>query len=242
MRTPRLYLEKDLIVGQKISLDAAQTRYVSQVLRLRVGNELLVFDGTGREHLTQLAAVSKRDCTIQVMKLQQVEPAPTLRIHLWIGISKGDRMDFAIQKSVELGVTNIVPLYTARSVVHMQQEREQKRTKRWDSIISSACQQSGRCHRPTLLSPKPLHEMLVKQTHTSLVLQPDASESLGQVKTPTGDISLLIGPEGGLDDREIATAVENGFIAIRLGRHTLRTETAPIAAIAAIQTLWGDFG
>ena len=241
MRTPRLYLGTDLAPGTSHALDAEQSRHISQVLRLRRGQNLLVFDGQGKEYLASLTSVSKRECAIQVGQMQRVEPAPRLKLRLWLGISKGDRMDFAIQKAVELGISSIVPVYTARSVVRLDRVREQKLTERWRNIVVNASEQSGRCHLPDTSAPRPLPEILVGPYGLAIVLHPGAHQSLGQLAAPGDDVSLLVGPEGGLDDHEIAAAIDFGFQAIRLGSHTLRTETAPLAAIAAIQTLWGEF-
>ena len=152
-------------------------------------------------------------------------------------------MDFAIQKSVELGVTEITPLFTEHGVVRLQGERLEKRQQHWHQIMVSACEQSGRCRLPQLNQCSKIDQWLEQPPRegTSLVLNHQASSKISEVEQPDGKINILIGPEGGLSEEEIHAAEANGFIGVCMGPRVLRTETAPLAAIAVIQTLWGDF-
>jgi 16S rRNA (uracil1498-N3)-methyltransferase len=163
-----------------------------------------------------------------------------LQLHLAIGISRGERMDYAIQKSVELGVSQISPLFSSRSMVRLKPDRRNKRVAHWQGVIRSACEQSGRSRLPILNPPTELSDWL--SSHPGgLMLYHQATDTLATRPAPGSELNLLIGPEGGLSDAERAKAVEHGYKAVRLGPRVLRTETAPIAALAAIQVLWGDF-
>jgi 16S rRNA (uracil1498-N3)-methyltransferase len=179
---------------------------------------------------------------VEILDRSNLEPPPRLPIHLGIGLSKGERMDLAVQKSVELGVTAVTPLITDRCVVRLPPQRMVKREEHWRGIIISACGQSGRNLIPNLHPACSLEEWLEIVAETAgLLLDHRSSHTLDQLREPVTGLSLLAGPEGGLSDKERSMATDAGFTGIRLGPRVLRTETAPLAAIAAIQMLWGDF-
>lgn len=239
MRVSRLYLDEPLSTGQEIGLDPRGRRYVQQVLRLRAGQALTLFNGDGDDYAAELLSADRNDCRVRIGPVVRTEPAAALRIQLAIGISRGERMDFAIQKSVELGVHSVTPLHTARSLVQLEGDRLERRLAHWRGVIVSACEQSGRCRIPTLHTPMPLDDWLDTRPQ-GLLLFHAAEQALADLPSPAGDISLLIGPEGGLSGEERERALSAGLVAVRLGPRVLRTETAPLAALAAIQVLWGD--
>ncbi len=242
MRIPRIYTEQHLTPDSELTLEPAASRHLIQVLRLRAGSDLVLFNGDGHNYPARLVHTAKKDAVVQVVSVSDLEPQSLLDIHLFISISKGERMDFAIQKSVELGVNGITPLFTQHGVVNLKGDRLEKRQQHWRKVMISACEQSGRCWLPQMHQAKELDQLLeTPPKGLNLVLNHRADIGLQEFDQPDERINLLVGPEGGLSDSEIG-AVENcGFHGVRLGPRVLRTETAPLAAIAAIQTLWGDF-
>jgi 16S rRNA (uracil1498-N3)-methyltransferase len=192
-----------------------------------------------------LAEASRKKVTLHILEQTAKQPIPPLNIHLGLGLSKGDRMDWAIQKATELGVTSIAPLITEYSTLKISEDRVEKKLLHWLGIIQSACEQSGRCYLPELHQPVSLNKWVNDRISNhddalKLVLNPHQGQSISS-QTCDNNLVLLIGPEGGLSEKEIQTANDNGFISIQLGNLVLRTETAPVAAIAAAQTLWGNF-
>lgn len=240
----RVYLDAALAPGLRLALPENAFRHLVQVLRMSSGEPLRVFDGHGREFDARLDAVSRREAFVRLAAEISATRESPLHLTLAQSVSKGERMDYTLQKAVELGVTVIQPLITARSVVRLDAERSERKLDHWQGVITSACEQSGRAILPQLrptaryadwLEQPPEAEML------RLTLDPQASNSLREL-TPASRITLLVGPEGGLSDAELEQARAAGFRAIRLGPRVLRTETAGVAAIAALQTLWGDLG
>lgn len=212
------------------------------VLRLRPGDGFVLFDGHGHDYPAEIREIRGTSLVAQVGSAGPPEPPPTLEIHLGLGISKGERMEFAIQKAVELGVTAITALWTSRSVVRLDGERQRRRVARWQSILISACEQSGRRVLPGLHPPETLDHWLARTHPCGLLLDHRASTGLHQLPSPAShSLTLTIGPEGGLAPAERQAAQQAGLTPIRLGPRILRTETAPLAAIAALQMLWGDF-
>lgn len=245
MRIPRLYIDQPLIPGGEVPLGPEASQHLVQVLRLRPGSTLHLFNDTGYDYPALLVNGDKRRCRVAIQPPGLEEPLPRLQLSLAIGISKGERMDWVIQKAVELGVSRIIPLLSRYSVVRLDAERLEKRMAHWHKVMISACEQSGRRRLPTLEQAMGLEEWLAEgYTHRlGLVLAPDAADPLPMLAPPAPDqeVVLLIGPEGGLADEEIALAARRGFKPVRLGPRILRTETAPLAAIATLQALWGDF-
>ncbi|MDJ0738917.1 MAG: 16S rRNA (uracil(1498)-N(3))-methyltransferase [Gammaproteobacteria bacterium] len=240
MRIPRVYVDQSLHRGATLSLDGRPGHYITQVLRLRVGQALTLFDGSGSDYHATVTHASRRECRVAVGELAATEAPGRLHVHLGIGVSRGERMDFAIQKAVELGVAAITPLFTERCVVRLTGERLQQRVLHWRGVVISACEQSGRSRVPPLATPTGLGDWLAAHPG-GLVLQHRAGATLAALPPPETPLPLLIGPEGGLTDDEAGQACAAGFTAVRLGPRIMRTETAPLAALAAIQALWGDF-
>lgn len=247
MRTPRIYLNQDLKAalsrGSAISFDENAQRHVAQVLRLKPGSDITLFNGREGEYTATLELVSRRQVTACLKSFVSRSVESPLEITLLQGISRGERMDYTLQKATELGVRRIVPLITERCGVHLNEERRNKRQQHWQGIIIAACQQCGRNQVPAIHSITPLTQWLTQTTEQPplrLVLAPDAEQGLKNLPPPTTGVELLIGPEGGLEGSEIELAKRNGYQAVSIGPRILRTETAGLAALAILQSLWGD--
>ncbi len=241
MRERRIHTSDELKAAERLELGPEQVRHIIQVLRLKKGDPITLFNGDGHDYLAHIVETEKRRVLVEIIEQSSPEPLPVLSIHLGIGISKGERMDFAIQKAVELGVTAITPLVTEHCVVRLSSERIQKRLTHWEKITIAACEQSGRSRVPRLNQALPLDHWLDQASCTGILLDHRSHSTLATLTKPTGEIRLLVGPEGGLSLKERELAQDSGFTGVRLGPRVLRTETAPLAAISAIQTLWGDF-
>jgi 16S rRNA (uracil1498-N3)-methyltransferase len=241
VRAPRFFTEQSLAVGQSVTLEEAGSHHLLRVLRLKPGEPLLLFNGDGSEYQSVLQESAGKRAMVMVHGSRQPERESKLRITLGQGISRGERMDFVLQKSVELGVESITPLWTKRSQVQLSGQRLEKRLFHWRGVIRSACEQSGRVYLPTLHSATKLVDWynIRRKPSVRLVLDPAASLQLSDI-APARDITILIGPEGGLEGDEISMAESTGFKRIRLGPRILRTETAALATVAAVQALWGD--
>lgn len=243
MTTPRFYHSEKLSPGAIASLTPNAATHASRALRMQAGDQAILFNGDGNNYLCELTMVKKSEVVAKVKSVRPVTSESPLKIRLVQAISSGDRMDFTIQKAVEMGVTAIQPIASQRSVVKLSGERAEKRREHWQNVVISACEQSGRAVIPEVLPALSLPLWLSQNRATGLriTLSPAATQTLHEVPRPAGDICLLIGAEGGLTDDEISLAATHHFIPVRLGKRILRTETASLAAIAAIQTLWGDY-
>jgi len=242
MRIPRIHHPAALSSDTRIELSDTAANHVARVLRLPVGAPMILFNGSGGEFAATLAAIDKRRVLVDVGSFQDQEREPPLQIWLAQGVSRGERMDYTIQKAVELGVSRIIPLFTEHCGVQLQGERLEKRIKHWQGVVISACEQCGRNRIPPVDTPVTLTQWLAMPGDgLRVVLTPDAEYSLAQLPAPSGPITLLIGPEGGLSDQEIALAKQAGYAGLRLGPRILRTETAAVAALAAMLGTWGDF-
>jgi 16S rRNA (uracil1498-N3)-methyltransferase len=242
MRIPRIYVDLPLEPDAVLELPSAQIRHLTQVLRLSHDTPLVLFNGDGYDYPAQLVRGARSGTAAIVGAPGAREPLPPLNIHLALGVSKGERMDYALRKSVELGVGRITPLFTERSQVHLSGPRLERRLEHWRGIVIGACEQSGRRRLPHLTTAATYPAWLNTHTGGGLMLDPQANRPLTALPPPDATITLLIGPEGGLSPRERAIARDRGFEGVRLGPRILRTETAPLAAIAVIQALWGDLG
>ena len=203
-----------------------------------------MFDGQGNEHQATLHEITRSGIILEIGTTLNSIPESPLQITLLQGIARHDHMDLILRKAVELGVQTIQPLWMQRSQKRLKGERMEKRSRHWEGVIISACEQCGRATLPTLLTADDYANGFNKDTADSalrLMLQPDASSSLRSLEKPAGRVSVLVGPEGGLTTEEQALASASGFTGIRMGPRILRTETAALAALAGIQTLWGDF-
>ncbi|MDY0205413.1 MAG: 16S rRNA (uracil(1498)-N(3))-methyltransferase [Pseudomonas sp.] len=239
MSLPRFFVAAPLALGVH-DLPEAQAHYLSRVLRLTVGAAVQLFDGSGQEFRGELSSVTKKAVQVDLRECLQGLPESSLRIHLGQGLSRGERMDWAIQKATELGVAEITPLFTERCEVRLNDERMQKRLEHWQQIAISACEQCGRSKVPVIYAPQSVKDwQATVQADLKLVLHPVA-QPLTEHRAPS-TLAFLIGPEGGLTEDEVAQAVEHNFQPARLGPRVLRTETAPIVALSVAQQLWGDF-
>lgn len=241
MRIPRIYLSTTLESNQQIELDERAFQHVIKVLRLKQNAKLVLFDGKGNEYSAVIEEVNKRNAFVKIEEAIDTKTESELSIHLGLGISKGERMDFAIQKAVELGVTEITPLFSEHCVVNLDEKRIQKRLNHWKGIIISACEQSGRNVLPQLNTVTTLTKWSEALQQTCIVFDPMATKTLKQVAPENNAINLVIGPEGGLSAKEISELEKNpNCQAVKFGPRILRTETAAVSAITAIQILWGD--
>lgn len=240
MRIPRIYQTQRLAENSRITLEEGAARHVARVLRLGPGAPLRLFDGRGGEYAATIVESDKREVNVAVGNFTEVEVESTLSLTLAQGISKGERMDFTIQKAVELGVQRIVPLQTERSVVNLKGERRDKKLEHWRGVIISACEQCGRNTLPELLPMQSLSSWLEKPRQGSgLLLDHRAGSTIDSLSRPDA-VTLLIGPEGGLSEGERQQARAAGYTGLRLGPRVLRTETAALTALAALQSRWGD--
>lgn len=242
MRIPNLYLEQTLAVGQTLNLPDAAHQHLVKVLRMTAGDAVRLFNGSGHFYQARLTDTGKKTSTIAIEAVEPATSESPLHTHLGLVISRGDRMDYAIQKSTELGVSEITPLFSERCEVRLDQTRTDKRGAHWQEIAINAAEQCGRSSVPRVHPAQPLSLWLQDQPNDNLrlVLHHRDTQKLANLPAPT-HVTLLIGPEGGLSDAEIASACAQGFIPTTLGPRVLRTETAPVTALSIVQWLWGDF-
>jgi len=242
VRLTRVYVEESLASGARHLISGGAANHMVRVLRLGVGAALTLFDGTGGEYAARIESLRKDAVLVDVGAHAAVERESPLDVTLAQGISRGERMDWVIQKATELGVRRIVPLITQRSVVRLDARQAEKKSQHWRGITIAACEQCGRNRLPELAAPADLQEFLGGEARgqgTRLLLSPAGSVSIGTIKS-LQKITLLIGPEGGLAPEEADAAMAQGFVGVRLGPRILRTETAAIAALAALQQAFGD--
>ena len=240
MRVSRLYTPTSLASGTTIALDDDNSHYVRTVLRLKKDAAIILFNGHGGEYSCSVAEASRKIVLITVGQWIDRTVESPLTVSLGLGISRGDRMDLTVQKAVELGVNTITPLLTERCVVQFKGEKKPQRLIHWQKIIQHAAEQSGRTVLPELLEIETMQDWVDQQQGLKIFLDPHAETSLNQLK-PNTYLTLLTGPEGGFSIPEREIAIASGFIPVRLGARILRTETASLAALAAVQLLWGDF-
>ncbi len=239
MRLSRFFIDAPLSLGQH-ELPEAQAHYIGRVLRHAVGDAVQLFDGSGQEYLGELIEVGKKNVRVELREPLAGMAESPLSIHLGQGLSRGERMDWAIQKATELGASQISPIVSARCEVRLKDERADKRMAHWRQIAISACEQCGRSSLPQINPPITLEQWLEQvEADLKLVLHPVA-EPWASHPQPAS-LAMLIGPEGGLSEDEVQQAMARGFHAARLGPRVLRTETAPVVALSVAQQLWGDF-
>lgn len=244
MSNLRFYSPNPLTIGVTAALSENAAAHATRVMRLKVGDTLTLFCGDGVDYQCALVSVEKKTASVEVLSQEKINNESPLNMRLLQGISSGDRMDYTIQKAVELGVTEIFPLSTERSVTKLSGDRAEKRVEHWQGVAIAACEQSGRAVLPKIHFPLTLAQWLSQhdtQQSLNLLLNPVAAKTLAQLTKPENQIHLLIGPEGGLSPGEIELANQNNFQSIVLGPRILRTETAALTAISSMQTLWGDF-
>jgi 16S rRNA (uracil1498-N3)-methyltransferase len=239
MRLSRFFIDAPLSLGQH-QLPEAQAHYIGRVLRHAAGDAVQLFDGSGQEYLGELAEVGKKSVRVELREAFAGLAESPLSIHLGQGLSRGERMDWAIQKATELGASAISPIVSERCEVRLKDERADKRMAHWRQVAISACEQCGRSVLPTIHTPIALADWLQQvEAQLKLVLHPVAEPLVSHVRPQS--LAFLIGPEGGLSEAEVEQAKAAGFLAARLGPRVLRTETAPVVALSVAQQLWGDF-
>lgn len=241
MRVSRLYVDAALNVGARLELDESAAHYVRSVLRLRQDQSVVLFNGRGGEYQCRFSEVSRKTVRVEIESVIERDVESPLTVTLGLGISRGDRMDWAVQKAVELGVAHIAPLVTERCVIKFNDDKKQQRLQHWQHIVQHAAEQSGRTRLPTLSDIGELSDWAMQQQDLRVFLDPHAAQALSDLQPTVGRITLLSGPEGGFSDRERHVAQLAGFVPVRMGPRVLRTETAVLTALTAVQTLWGDF-
>jgi len=242
MRTTRIHTGQSLAEAGEIELEAGPARHLLKVLRLDVGDRAVLFNGDGFEYDATIQSVEgKTRCRITVQRRQQPAVESPLDLTLVQAIGRGEKMDWCVQKAVELGVTRIQPVFSERTEVRLSGARAEKRQARWQQIVIAACEQSGRVRVPEVSAPSEISG-LDRNNGLDLLLDPGANAGLSALDSPTPGlpIRLLVGPEGGLSELEIDQLSDRGWIGVRFGPRVLRTETAGLAALAAIHALWGD--
>lgn len=229
-----------------MALNRQDSRYLLRVLRLRAGAAVQLFDGEGNEFTGELESAQRDAATVLLKSRVETISESPISITLAAAVPKGERMDYLLQKSVELGVASVQPLTLARSDVTLKRERVARRMDHWRGVMRSACEQCGRATLPGLESPQTLGEFLTREANRQsqrIVLHGQGATTLQTLGAPANQqVTLITGPEGGLTDEELSLCEQAKFTQVRLGPRTLRAETAGPAAIAALQTLWGDLG
>jgi 16S rRNA (uracil1498-N3)-methyltransferase len=243
MSAPRIYYPDALASGRRIELPEQAAHHAARVLRLKSGDPVTLFNGQGGEFEASIEHIGKHSVAVLTGARRDPERESPLAVTLAQAISAGEKMDYTLQKAVELGIGHIQPLFSERSVIRLSGERADKRVQHWQNVVIAACEQCGRNLVPPVAPIMPLETWLgnPRGEGMQLMLAPGAAETLRTLPRPQGAITLLIGPEGGFSPNEAKAAEICGFQGVRLGPRTLRTETAALAALAAMQALWGDF-
>ena len=241
MRLTRVYVEETLAAGKSFTLEGSAANHVMRVLRLREGDTLTLFDGRGGEYTARISGFRRDSVQVEVQEHRAVERESKLNLTLAQGISRGERMDWVMQKATELGVTRIVPVITERTVVKLDERQRERKVEHWRAIVIAACEQSGRNRVPEVAAPCAFHEVLRTgdAAGKKLLLSPAGNLNARDLAL-SGSATLLVGPEGGLSPEEHELAMGAGFEQVRMGPRVLRTETAAIAALTILQHDYGD--
>ncbi|PTO62423.1 16S rRNA (uracil(1498)-N(3))-methyltransferase [Vibrio splendidus] len=243
MRIPRIHHPERIHQLGSLALGEDAAGHVGRVLRMKEGQDVLLFDGSGAEFPATIAEVSKKSVTVNVTERIERSSESPLDLHLGQVISRGDKMEFTIQKSVELGVNTITPLISERCGVKLDTKRFEKKLAQWQKIAIAACEQSGRNTVPVIRPIMQLEEWCSEPSEAlKLNLHPRAKYSINTLPEPISKVRLLIGPEGGLSAEEIGMTEQYKFEETLLGPRVLRTETAALTAITALQVRFGDLG
>jgi 16S rRNA (uracil1498-N3)-methyltransferase len=242
MRLTRVHVDVELQTGRRLTVDGSAGNHISRVLRLRVGDALTLFNGQGGEYAGSIDEIRRDTVVVSILERRDVDRESPCQLTLAQGISRGERMDWVVQKATELGVWQIAPIFTERSIVQLDEKQASRKLQHWRSIAIAACEQSGRNHVPQITQPVGLYELLEKRTSsgTALLLSPGAPLRIADLASTGTQITVLIGPEGGLADVEQQAAVKAGFTPVRLGPRVLRTETAAVCALTLLQQKFGD--
>lgn len=243
MRVPRIFTDQPLQVGQLIVLEKDPSIHLIKVLRLSKGHQLELFNGNNSSYAAEIIAIDRNEVSAHILRQSTVDNESPLQLHLYQGISRGDKMDLTLQKAVELGVKHFTPMITERCGVKLDEKRWQKKREHWIKIIQSACEQSGRNAIPTLHPVMTFTEALDKISPQSIFLEPSSENRFKNIQLPdlTSEIQLWVGPEGGFSDNEVIQVKLKGCTPVNLGPRILRTETAALAAVSCINSVWGDF-
>ncbi|MGN6521100.1 MAG: 16S rRNA (uracil(1498)-N(3))-methyltransferase [Dokdonella sp.] len=243
MRIPRIYVPQPLHPGREVDLPVQAGEHIARVLRLDRGHPLRLFNGDGSEFAGEIASLAKRAVSARVLEpVASADRESPLRITLGQGVARGEKMDWILQKATELGVARIVPLVTDRTEVKLDAERAERRVAHWEAVLASACEQCGRNRLPQLAEPMKLGDWaasLGEEAGLRLALDP-RGDADARTLDPGICATLVVGPEGGLSEHDLATLSQAGFRGLRLGPRILRTETAGLAALAALQAIHGD--
>jgi len=244
MRTIRIHVDHaPLTIGASLALPAQAGEHVARVLRMGVGDPLVLFNGDGHDYTASITEAGKRQVSVAITGCTAVVGESPLRLVLAQAVARGEKMDLIVQKATELGVCAIVPLLTERSEVKLDADRAARRLAHWQAVIASACEQSGRAVLPSIGTPQPLAtwlDALADRSALRLALLPDGSCRPRELAPGAAGALLVVGPEGGLGERDVACLLAHGFQGLQLGPRILRTETAGMAALAALQALHGD--
>jgi len=241
MRLTRVHVPDPLTAGRRYTIEGDAANHITRVLRLKPGDPLTLFDGRGGEHAASIEEFRKGAVIVTVGDRSPTARESSLSLTLAQGVSRGERMDWVIQKATELGVTRIIPVLTERSVVKLDAKHAERKLLHWQGIAIAACEQSGRDKVPDIAAPLELQYFLSNvDATTRVLLSPTGTQRVNELKVPEPKIIVLIGPEGGLTETEQRAAVGAGFLAVRLGPRVLRTETAAVAALTLLQHQYGD--
>jgi 16S rRNA (uracil1498-N3)-methyltransferase len=244
MLRPRFHTSQDLASGARLRLEPEPSRHIAKALRMRVGDRLCLFCGDGSEAEAEITAIDRNAVFVHILECLSADRESPLRITLAISLSRGDRMDTVVQKATELGAAAIWPLVSERTGVRLEPKRLQRKLEHWQRIAVSACEQCGRNRIPAISPPAAFGELVSRaqglEAATRLILHPQTSGAPAPTHEEGNELLLLVGPEGGFSDAEVEQALAAGFRALQLGPRVLRTETAPLAAIAVAQARWGD--
>lgn len=241
MRVPHIYQASPIVIATALQLEDDAAGHIGRVLRMKVGEHISLFNGQGGEYLCELIEVGKKSVAAMPLEFNEKDVESPLSIHLGQGISRGDKMDFTIQKSVELGITEITPIFSQRCGVKLSAERLAKKHQQWQKIAIAAAEQSGRNRITTIHPPIDISQWLAQSSdEIKLTLHPRAEHSIKTIEVPSAGVRFLVGPEGGFTDDEIAQTKQQNFVDIRIGPRVLRTETAALTVLSALQLQFGD--
>ncbi|MEY3068162.1 MAG: Ribosomal small subunit methyltransferase [Pseudomonadota bacterium] len=245
MEENRFYHSENLELKHVVELIAQTHIHATKVLRLKVGDQFALFNGDGYDYVAKVIELSKHKTSVEIIDRYQVNHESPLKITLAQGLAAGDKMDWIIQKAVELGIQSIQPLLTERSIIKLDRERADKKLEHWRTVAISACEQTGRSIIPDILSPIHLVQWLSNQNQTAnslkLILTPAKAQNINHLEKPSSPVVFMVGPEGGFSEKEMNLALSSSFVPVNFGKRVLRTETASVVALSIMQNLWGDF-
>ena len=245
MEENRFYHSENLELKYVVELIAQTHIHATKVLRLKVGDQFALFNGDGYDYVAKVIELSKHKTSVEIIDRYEVNHESPLKITLAQGLATGDKMDWIIQKAVELGIQSIQPLLTERSIIKLDRERADKKLEHWRTVAISACEQTGRSIIPDILSPIHLVQWLSNQNQIAnslkLILTPAKAQNINHLEKPSSPVVFMVGPEGGFSEKEMNLALSSSFVPVNFGKRVLRTETASVVALSIMQNLWGDF-